>query len=165
MSQAADLHIEHFRRKLPRARRSIRWDPREKANAQANRARLEGLIVPDSTAFNTTERYAPRPVRPMGVQSFGLGWRLKVYGIAYQGEEPDHELVEAALGAAESVLPRPALNDDRYGLGFLGIHDGRDSNFVFVSWWENENELQHRVFYSATERPQQLRPATRDRRR
>ena len=96
----------------------------------------------------------------MGVQSFGLGWRLKVYGIAYQGEEPDRELVEAALGAAESVLPRPALNDARYGLGFLGIHDGRDSNFVFVSWWENENELQHRVFYSATERPQQLRPAT-----
>ncbi len=104
-------------------------------------------------------RYAPRAVRPMGVQKFG-GFTLKVYGIAYEGGEPRAELVEAALEAAGSTLPDPAVSDHRYGLGFLGIHDGRDSNFVFVSWWENENELQHRVFYSTPERPRRLRPAT-----
>jgi hypothetical protein len=113
----------------------------------------------EGSALTFAEAYAPRPVRPMGVRAFG-DWTLKVYGIAYGRDEPSPELVQAALRAADSALPAPARSDDRYGLGFLGIHDGRDSNFVFVSWWENENELQHRVFYSAPERPCELRPAT-----
>lgn len=79
-------------------------------------------------ALELTHRYAPRRVRPMGLRAFG-DWTLKVYGIASEGDEPGSALVEAALGAAESALPSPALSDDRYGLGFLGIHDGRDSNF------------------------------------
>ena len=112
-----------------------------------------------SSALRFVEAYAPRPVRPMGVRAFG-DWTLKLYGIAYGREEPSPELVQAALRAADSTLPAPARSDDRYGLGFLGIHDGRDSNFVFVSWWENQNELQHRVFYSALNRPGELRPAT-----
>ena len=56
----------------------------------------------------------------------------------------------------------PARTDLRYGLGFLGIHQGRESNFVFVSWWENENELQHRVFFSTPGRPGELRSAAPD---
>ena len=113
----------------------------------------------DSSALNFVEAYAPRRVRPMGVRSFG-DWTLKLYGIAYGRAEPSPELVHAALEAADSALPAPARSDARYGLGFLGIHHGRDSNFVFVCWWENENELQHRVFYSAPDRPGALRPAT-----
>ncbi len=113
----------------------------------------------DNPALRFAEAYAPRPVRPMGVRSFG-DWRLKLYGIAYGRGEPRPELVRAALQAADSTLPVPARGDDRYGLGFLGIHDGRDSNFVFVSWWENENELQHRIFFSAPDRPGELRAAS-----
>ncbi len=113
----------------------------------------------DSGALSFAEAYAPRAVRPLGVRSFG-DWTLKLYGIAYGREEPSAELVEAAFGAADVALPVPARDDARYGLGFLGIHEGRDSNFVFVSWWENENELQHRVFYSAPDRPRDLRAAT-----
>ena len=113
----------------------------------------------ERSALNFAEAYAPRPVRPMGVRSFG-DWRLKLYGIAYRGDQPSPELVQAALRAGEATLPIPARRGDRYGVGFLGIHDGRDSNFVFVSWWQNENELQHRVFYSALDRPLELRAAT-----
>ena len=29
-----------------------------------------------------------------------------------------------------------------------------------MSWWQNENELQHRVFFSTPEQPGLLRPAT-----
>lgn len=115
----------------------------------------------DRGALKPKEPYAPRAVRPRGVQAFG-DWTLKLYGIAYRGDEPGPELVEAALAAAESALPETALSDDRYGLGFLGIHEGRDSNFVFVCWWENENELQQRVFYSTPDRPGELRSARPD---
>ncbi len=104
-------------------------------------------------------RYAPRAVRALGLRQFG-GWTLKLYGIAYEGGEPRPELVDAAVRAAPSALPTPAVDVNRYGLGFLGIHDGRDGNFVFVSWWQNENELQHRVFFSTPEHPARLRPAT-----
>jgi hypothetical protein len=35
-----------------------------------------------------------------------------------------------------------------YHLGFLGVHDGRTSNFVFLDYWAEENELHHHVFVS-----------------
>lgn len=121
----------------------------------------EAVGVSQGEDLKPTERYTPRPVRPRGVQTFG-DWSMKVYGIAYAGDEPGPDLVEAALGVARSTLPQTALGHGRYGLGFLGIHEGRDGNFVFVSWWENENELHHRVFFSTPARPGQLRPARPD---
>jgi hypothetical protein len=115
--------------------------------------------VSDNRELKLTGQYVARRVRPMGVQNFG-DWALKLYGIAHRGDAPRPELVKAALQVAESALPASALSADRYGLGFLGIHEGRDSNFVFVSWWEKENELQHRVSFSTPEQPGELRPAT-----
>jgi hypothetical protein len=89
-------------------------------------------------------------------------WRLKRYGIAYGGDKPDDELVAAAEEAATRALPDPALTVDRYGVGFLGIHEGRGGNFVFVDWWEQENELHHHVFFSTPEEPALLRAAGAD---
>ncbi len=87
------------------------------------------------------------------------GWRLKLYGISYGLQRPRQELVDAALAAAARRLPQPPLSKSRYGVGFLGIHDGRGGNFVFVDWWEQENELHHHVFFSSAEEPGQLRTA------
>lgn len=42
-------------------------------------------------------------------------------------------------------------------MGFLGVHDGRGGNFVFLDWWAQENELHHEVYFSATQRPGELR--------
>jgi hypothetical protein len=67
------------------------------------------------------------------------GWRLKLYGIAYRSDRPVQALVDAAVAAAQERLPRPAVSDDRYGVGFVGAHDGRGANFVFVDWWANED--------------------------
>jgi hypothetical protein len=78
------------------------------------------------------------------------GWRLKVYGIAYTGERPRAELIEAAKLIARECLPQPAVDDGRYGVGFVGVHDGRGANFVFVDWWADENELHHHVYTSAS---------------
>jgi hypothetical protein len=104
------------------------------------------------------EEYEPRPVAPLGVEIVE-GWRLKLYGISYGLQRPRQELVEAALAAAAHRLPQPPLSESRYGVGFLGIHDGRDGNFVFVDWWERENELHHHVFLSSPDEPGELRAA------
>ena len=76
------------------------------------------------------------------------GWRLKTYGIAPRDAVPGGELIDAARTAARARLPVPARTPTRYGVGFMGIHEGRGSNLVFLDWWADENELRHHVFVS-----------------
>jgi len=105
------------------------------------------------------EPYRPRPVRDLGTFEHE-GWRLKRYGIAYAGDAPRPELVEASDAVARATLPLPAQAEGRYGVGFLGIHDGRGHCFTFVDWWADENELHHRVFITPADAPGDLRPAS-----
>jgi hypothetical protein len=86
------------------------------------------------------------------------GWRLKVYGIAYAREYPASALTESAKQRARTYLPR--IDQQHYGVGFIGIHEGRGSNFVFVDWWAEENELHHHVFVSPSDRPEQFNEVT-----
>lgn len=101
------------------------------------------------------EPYRTRPVRFLELWT-GDGWRMKVYGIRHGHGSPSSELVEAALDRAAELLPRPAESDGRYGVGFIGVHEGRGSNFVFVDWWADENELHHHVYVSDPGRPGEL---------
>jgi hypothetical protein len=109
-----------------------------------------------AAAMRLAEPYAPRPVRCLDVLAFD-GWRVKLYGIAYRGERAAQELVDAAAALAQERLPRPAVTDDRYGVGFVGAHDGRGDHFVFVDWWEAENELHHHGWRSSKEEPHNFR--------
>lgn len=100
------------------------------------------------------EPYNARPVRPLGLHEHE-GWRLKLYGIAYGRELPAPELVDAAKRLAEERLPHPVGDgaEERYGVGFLGVHEGRGSDFVFLDWWQNENELHHHTWVAQKGRP------------
>lgn len=102
------------------------------------------------------EPYQPRSVRFLELWEHEA-WRVKVYGIAYGRGRPGAELLEAALARAARTLPDPAITPTRYGVGFLGVHDGRDGNLVFVDWWENTNELHHRPFIARPDQPLELR--------
>jgi hypothetical protein len=106
-----------------------------------------------------TEPYAVRAVSALGLWRSGE-WRIKRYAIAYRGTAARPALLAAAERTAARVLPTPALTSTRYGVGFLGVHDGRGANFVFVDWWEEENELHHHVFLSPSDAPGALRRAT-----
>jgi hypothetical protein len=109
--------------------------------------------------FKLREPYRPRPVRFLE-EWREAGWRLKVYGIAYRGDRPRAELVETAKRLAHERLPQPAVNESRYGVGFVGVHDGRGANFVFIDWWADENELHHHVYTSATDELENLNYTT-----
>lgn len=101
--------------------------------------------------------YRTRPVRCLEIWEAN-GWRIKVYGIAYNRPLPRAELIIAAKRAAASVLPQPAVGAGRYGVGFLGIHDARGGCYVFADWWADENELHHYVFTAPEDRPEALVP-------
>jgi hypothetical protein len=96
------------------------------------------------------EPYQPRPIRFLE-EWRDAGWRLKVYGIAYRTERPRAELTKAAKRIARARLPQPASTESRYGVGFVGVHDGRNANFIFIDWWADENELHHHVYTSASD--------------
>ncbi|MGH3036649.1 MAG: isochorismatase [Gaiellaceae bacterium] len=81
------------------------------------------------------------------------GWRLKLYGIALNGREPDPEFVEATRDLAASVLPRPAAGDDHYGVGFATAHDATSLYIALIYWWQSENELHQRIYVSPKDDP------------
>ena len=102
--------------------------------------------------ISLAEPYATRSIRCLDLLEFN-GWRLKLYGIAYRSDRAAQVLVDAAVATAQAWLPDPAVSDDRYGVGFVGAHDGRGANFVFVDWWANEDELHHHAWLSSRRSP------------
>ncbi len=73
-------------------------------------------------------------------------WHLKVYGISVGMVRPPDELVAAGVSLAAATLPAGAHADGRHGVGFLGVHEGAQACFVFVSWWAHLYELNHFLF-------------------
>jgi hypothetical protein len=101
------------------------------------------------------EPYKTRPIRFLELWQ-EAGWRMKVYGIAYQGDRPRPQLVETAKQLARQRLPLAEAQSNHYGVGFIGVHEGRGANFVFVDWWADENELHHHVYTGPLDQPDKL---------
>jgi len=108
-----------------------------------------------------SEAYEPRTIRFLELWK-QMGWQLKVYGIAYRKPGPEPELVLAAKKIAQKLLSSTATQNSHYGVGFIGIHEGRGANFVFVDWWADENELHHHVFISSIDDPLTLEDRMHD---
>jgi hypothetical protein len=100
-------------------------------------------------------RYEPRPVRFLELWTTD-SWRLKLYGISHDRPAPRPELIAAAKTQAAKHLREHPTQLTHYGVGFLGIHDGRGENQIFLDFWVNENELVHWYWISAPETPAEL---------
>ncbi len=90
------------------------------------------------------EPYAPRPIRSLG-QWAEARMRLQVHGIAYRLAEPRTEVIDAAHELVRRELPKLIAEKNHYGVGFVGVHDGR-----------GENELQHHVYAAPKDHPTHL---------
>src|SRR5688500_234490 len=105
------------------------------------------------------EPYRARAVRFLELWRH-LGWRIKLYGIAYDKGLPKANLISAAKRVAAERLPQPACEQGRYGVGFVGVHEGRGANLIFVDWWADENELHHHVYISSSDDPERMEYTT-----
>ena len=105
--------------------------------------------------------YQARPVTFLGIWDV-KGWRLKTYGIAWARARPREELVDASRLWAERLLVERPTALEHYGVGFIGIHDGRGENQVFLDRWVGENELLHDYVVSRPDTPRELRAAPVD---
>lgn len=102
--------------------------------------------------MSLVDPYEPRRMRFLEVATH-RDWRIKVYGIAAEGERPPASLVTAAKSTAFDALPDPATASERYGVGILIVHAARTENYAVLDWWFGENMLHHDVFRSAAETP------------
>ena len=98
------------------------------------------------------EPYEKRSVEFLKQVSSG-DWRIKVYGISAKSESLSRELVSEGIKAVLSHLPQPAVTEQRYGVGFLIIHQGTMRNWFLLDWWENEDIMHHRLFSSTLTDP------------
>jgi hypothetical protein len=120
--------------------------------------------VTEST-ITRTGAYRPRTIGFLKPYE-ASGWRLKFYGITVTGGPPRAELVTVAEALVPSVLPSPAVYSggeephdiDRYGIGFVTLHDAADYAFALFSWWAGENELHQRMYSSLPTRLGTMRP-------
>jgi hypothetical protein len=109
------------------------------------------VVVRNSTteqpdrAIALRQPYEQRAVRPLETWAHD-GWLLKVYGLVHRGDVPPSEVVAAAKRTAAETLPTPAETPDRYGVGFLIVHQGQDQRWLLVDWWGYESVLHHRLF-------------------
>jgi hypothetical protein len=105
--------------------------------------------IPPLPGFAGNHR--PRPARLTGRLEFG-GWRLKLYSITLPGREPRAALLDSVASLARQVLP-PA-GGPVPGLGFAIAHDAATVCFSIIYWWQNDNELHQRMFWSPREQPE-----------
>lgn len=99
--------------------------------------------------------YRARPIRFFDLWNLN-SWKLKVYSITYTDAPLSSTLVDAARNAALARLEESAPETNHYHVGFIGIHQGKTGNFVFVDWWADENELHHHVYVSPSCEPEKL---------
>ena len=112
-----------------------------------------------------TGAYRPRSISFLKSHE-SSGWRLKFYGITADGGAPRTDLVTVAEALVPSVLPSPAVYNggtdphdlDRYGVGFVTLHDADDYAYALFAWWAGESELHQRVYSSLPNRLATMRP-------
>ena len=83
-------------------------------------------------------------------------WRFKLYGITYQNEYPNQDLIKVAEQTVRERIKQIPSSQRNYHVGFVGIHDGKTANFIFIDWWADENELHHHIYISSKQKPTDL---------
>lgn len=76
-------------------------------------------------------------------------WNIKLYTITCKTDALNNELINAAKSKLKNWLSlaetKTLVNDKT---GFMIVHDAKDGNYILLSWWVNENMLEHYVYYS-----------------
>jgi hypothetical protein len=102
--------------------------------------------MPENTVLENKIQVSQHPYRTRNVEFLELwewfGWRIKVYGINH----PSQALIDATKVKARERLPLPAVTSDRYGIGYIIVHQGAVGNYGFVNWWTGQDIVQHHLY-------------------
>lgn len=80
-------------------------------------------------------------------------WRIKLYSITHQAQILTSDLLKVAEGKLgdwlRTVEGSSLVN---YKTGFMIVHFAKDGYYILLSWWVNDNMLEHYVYYSPLEK-------------
>ncbi len=107
------------------------------------------------------EKYTPRQIQHLEIFEKSA-WRLKTYSILHQDKKLDLELIKAAQNFAVDSLPQPAQNPNRYGLGFINVHQGKSYDFVSIAYWAYDTELKMQNYIRGSSTSYQLEIASNE---
>ena len=113
------------------------------------------------SAMKPSEKYSARKINFVGIHS-NNGWQLKTYNILYKDRVIDDELVGFAQEFAVKVLPQPATTTNRYGLGFVSIHQGKTYDFVAIGYWLYDTELKLTTYLRGSSTSKELQAVASD---
>jgi hypothetical protein len=118
-------------------------------------------VEPTGSAISLRGPHQTRPIRFLELRETA-GWTLKVYGITVAGKLPRAALIEAARTLAPWALPNPAVSrdgadPDRYGVGFVIVHDAGDLCIALYDWWAGEHEIHQRMYSAPLDSPDALK--------
>ena len=103
------------------------------------------------------ETYKKRAIKFLEQTDFD-GWRIKIYSITADSQNLPTYLITEGKNVVLTHLPQPAVTEQRYGVGFLIIHQGTMANWFLLNWWGNEDIIHHQVFSSPTNEPSKISP-------
>ena len=106
------------------------------------------------------EKYEDRQVEFCGIWEDN-SWKFKIYKITHKNNSPADEKIENtakafALKCVTTFTDIAAL----YGLGYIILHKGMDSNFIVINFWAGENMIRTHAFISTLENPYDYRDIT-----
>ena len=96
------------------------------------------------SGFMRLESYQTRQIQFLEIFS-QQGWQLKVYSILHPDQQLSPELVQVAKDTALEFLP-DSSEPGHYGVGFIGVHQGKSYDFVTVGYWNYSTELRHQTY-------------------
>ncbi len=102
--------------------------------------------------MHTFDQYVARPIEFID-QVNSEGWRIKVYGVSAKSLPLPERIVSEVLTTVLAHLPQPAVTEQRYGVGFLIIHQGTMRYWFLLDWWEKEDIIHHKLFSSPLDQP------------
>lgn len=106
--------------------------------------------------------YQERSIRFKEVTNYE-GWRIKVYGISRQNQDPiDDGLFATSTGRLFNHLPSNATSESSYGVGFYILHQGEHRNWFLLDWWHDQEILKQKLFSSPLEDPEKIAEAEPD---
>ncbi len=100
-----------------------------------------------------SEKYEDRPFEFAGLWDDN-GWKFKIYKITHKSNTPADEMTfDIAKDFAHVCIAKFTELAPAYGLGYLILHNGMDSNFIVVNFWVGENMLRTHTMISQLSSP------------
>ena len=103
------------------------------------------------------EQFKKRAISYLGLYEFN-DWKFKIYNIKYDETKviPEIEkIIKSKL--PDWVKEKTQINSyPNYKIGTVIIHEAKDCVFTLVNWWVYENVLQHHVYFSELDSPNEI---------